>query len=112
MSEPKPKTPRPPRAPKKPAIPADLVGGTKMFAEREELDLDAEGYSKKRYKYLANGEVMRLKIVPNDVRGKTHKAKSQNLFWEGDEEEFRKHFDQTDEKDSAGVAPLNASEGE
>lgn len=121
----KPATPPPATrgAKKKPARKAAAAAETdalsSLFATRQPIDLDAQGFGKKRFKYRGArdhegkhgghgaGEVMRLKVEPNDPRGRTHKAKSQNMFWEGDEEEFRKHFDVTDEKDAEPVPPLD-----
>lgn len=50
---------------------------------------------KGKYRYLGNGEIFGLKILPADqVRGnKTHHAKSARFFWDGTPEQFRAQFD-------------------
>lgn len=48
---------------------------------------------KGRYINKADGETYALAIIPNDVRGKTHKLKNTVHFTEGNEDWFRLNFD-------------------
>lgn len=68
------------------------------IADRVPVDLDAEGYGKDEFVHKRDTNhdgsplVMRLKVEPNDPRGKTHHLKSQERSWHGDAEEFAEAF--------------------
>lgn len=63
--------------------------------KREPIDLDAEGFSDKRFVSIKEPHLppMRLKVHHADKHGRTHKLKSQEHSWEGTEAEFRATFD-------------------
>lgn len=78
---------------------AAAVAAARSFtvAERQPIDLKALGYEG-RYRNVKEGskdEVYGLKVEPvgDVIHGRTHKAQSQEHFWEGNEEDFRKTFE-------------------
>jgi hypothetical protein len=46
-----------------------------------------------RYVHRKSRETFTLRIVPNDVYGRTHKLRNAENYWEGTKEEFERDFE-------------------
>lgn len=77
----------------------DVEEGDIPQVEKKETVLPGEEvipsgeFNKGHFISKADGEPYALAIIPDDIRGKTHKLKNSAHFWEGTEAEFKEAFD-------------------
>lgn len=74
--------------------PAKIDTASFQVAERQPIDLEAEGFTGKFYVHKKNPKVRgQLKIDENGHFARTHIVKSQVHYWQGSEEAFKEEFE-------------------